>query len=405
MAALTCERRHFLSSDFVAKVINDSDEEVSCTVTGWMYRNSIPLEPNYFWVKPQSVVQIPIRAPLRLPHPLRTVALHMQNTALHATAEAEVPTPPALRLATLLASLASFALAGFIAWHAATAVISAYALPARVVAGDRVVASYAFSGIGTGEYEVTSDGVQVAGGVLADRGGTFSFPTAKSPGFYHVTLSVVGPFGTVRRQLLTQAIAFDPAGSLSIGALQPEPSVVRSGERITVRYQSDAPHGSVTLYDASNIALQHIAYSAGGVSTLTAPEVDLPTQYRVELVVSRGDTTARASAGLLVLPKDGSADAPPAGILTADQLFHVKSSVASASTFAVRLLQHPDGLRLTLEDSTGTALFAQSVSADEPLVYFQAPNVSHDSSYVIVASFSSGNVDQVLLQHILVRVR
>jgi len=86
MAALKCERRHFLSSDFVAKVVNDSDEELSCSVTGWTHRGSVPLEPNYFWIKPQSVVQIPIRAPLRLPHRLRTIALHMQNASLRATA-------------------------------------------------------------------------------------------------------------------------------------------------------------------------------------------------------------------------------------------------------------------------------------------------------------------------------
>lgn len=406
MAALKCERRGFMSSDFVAKVVNGSDDEIACSVTGWTHHGSVSLEPGYFWIKPQSVVQIPIRAPLRLPHRLRTIALHLESTSLRATAEADVPPPPAIRLASALALAGSLLLAGLISWRSMLPSISAYTLPTEVAAGDRIDASYAYGGVGTAEYNVTSDGTQIAGGVLPARSGSFSFPTRRDAAAYHVTLAVVGPFGTVRRQLVARAVSISDSGAISIAALQPDPSVVRSGERVTVRYVADARSGSVTLFDTSGIALQRAPYSSNGETTLIAPSVDVPTQYRVELLAQSGARSARASAGLLVLPKD-DAQAPPSisGVLTAGQVFRVAERVVSATTFGVRLLAHPRNLRLTFEDDAGTPVATQSVAPGESIAYFTAPNVSHDRSYVVVASFSRGDVEQALLAHVLVRVR
>jgi hypothetical protein len=405
MAALKCERRRFFSADFIAKVVNDSDEELSCSVTGWTHRGSITLEPSAFWIKAQSVAQIPIRAPLRLPYRLRSIALHMQNATLRATAEADVPVPPVLRLAGLLASAASAALVAFMAWRAATPSIQAYTLPSQVAAGDRVTASYAYSGIGTAEYQVTQDGNQIAGDVLSRHQGTFSFPTSRNGALYHVAFSVVGPLATVRRDRLARAISFSPQTGLAISALQPDPSVVRSGQKISVRYVSDATGGTVTLFDASGIALARAAYDSGGVTTLAAPSVDVPTQYRVQLDVTRGTATARASAGLLVMPNDDASPPPPPGMMTAAQLFHMKPRVAAAAMFGVRLLQHPQNLRLTLESGSGVPIQTQRVGPAQDVAYFEAPNVSHDTDYLVEASFTTGNADQVLIQHVLVRVR
>ncbi len=406
MAALKCERRGFMASDFVAKVVNGSDDEIACSVTGRTHYGSVSLEPGHFWIKPQSVMQIAIRAPLRLPHRLRTVALHLENASLRATAEADVPPPPAIRLATALAVGGSLLLAAFISWRSMLPSIVAYALPTQIAAGDRIDASYAYGGIGTAEYDVTSNGTQIAGGVLAARNGSFSFPTSKAAAAYHVTLAVVGPVGTVRRPLVARSISLSHAGPLSKAAVQPDPSVVRSGERITVRYVADARSGSVTLFDTSGISLQRAPYSSNGVTMLTAPSVDVPTQYRVELLAQSGAKSARASAGLLVLPKDG-AQAPPSisGVLTAAQVLRVPPYVVSAATFGVRLLAHPQNLRLTFEDDTGTPLATQTVAPAESIAYFTAPNLSRDRSYVVVASFSRGDAEQALLARVLVRVR
>ncbi len=405
MATLKCEHRGFFSCDFIAKVVNDSDEELSCSITGWTHGGSLPLEPGYFWIKPQSLAQIPIRAPLRLPHRFRTVSLHVQNRTLRATAEAEVPAPFVLRIAAAVVASAALAIGTFFTWHATMPTISAYTLPSQVAAGDRVIASYSYSGFGTAEYDVTRGGEHVAGGVLTKQQGTFSFPTTQAPHTYHVALSVVGPLATARRQLATDAIVFSTRSSLSIGALQPDPSVVRSGETITVRYVTNAKHGYVTLFDATNIPLERAAYTQAGISTLKAPDVDIPTQYRVQLDVGRGANRASASAGLLVLPKEDAGVPAINGVLSVSQVFRAPDAVLAAAPFSVRMLRHPSNLRLTFEDAGGTPLSSQAVPNGQSVVHFQAPDISQDTAYIIVASFSRGSVDQVLLRHVLVRAR
>ncbi len=403
MAALKCERKGFASSEFVAKVMNDSDEELSCTVTGWTHRGTVQLEPRCFWIKPRSLAQIPIRAPLRLPYPVQTISLQMHNSAVRATAEADVPTPLALRLGAVFGVLAALVFGALTFRQAALPRVLAYTLPSKVAAGDVASAVYAVAGVGTAEYEVTSRGEQIAGGVLPRDSGSFTFPTSKQAGVYEVALSMVGPLGRVRRELVTAATPFSASDVLSITALQPEPGVVRSGESVNVRYVSDGQSGRVTLYDASGIALQHAPYNASGVSRLTAPAVDIPTQYRVELQVASGSTTAISSAGLLVLPNDDAVPNAPAGTLSATQLLSVPPYVVSATTFGVRLLAHPENLRLTFEDEQGTPLETEAVTPQQAITYFTAPNIAHDGSYVIDASFSRGNVQQDVLQRVLVR--
>jgi hypothetical protein len=409
MGALKCERRGFTSSEFVAKVVNYSDEALSCSLTGWTERGLTSVAPGHFWMNPQSVAQIPIRASLRLPYPLRTISLNMQNSSMRASAEADVPTPPALRAATALALIGAFLLAGATGWQSLRPKIDAYTMPAQVVAGDRATASYAIAGIGAARYDVTADGVRIASGNLAGATGSFSFITLKHAAVYHVVLSVIGPLGAAHRELLASGVPLARSDSVSIEAFQPDPSVVQSGEPIDVRYIADAQSGTVTLFDATGIPLQRAAYRAAGSSTLTAPPVDVPTQYRVELLVTRGSKTSRASAGLLVLPKPNADDGDPtapAGLLLARQVFRIEPPyVISGATFAVRLLAHPLNLRLTFEDDLGTHIASQSVSATTSLVRFQAPQVVQDRSYVVVASFSNGKADQVLLQPVVIHAR
>ncbi|HEY9086261.1 MAG TPA: hypothetical protein VIN40_10065 [Candidatus Tyrphobacter sp.] len=409
MGALKCERSGFASSDFVAKVVNYSDEALSCTLTGWTERGLTSVAPGHFWINPQTVAQIPIRAPLRLPYPLRTISLHIQNSSMRASAEADVPTPPALRSATALALAGALVLAGVTAWQSLCPKIAAYAMPGQVVAGDRATASYAISGMGTAQYDVIADGVRIASGKLAGATGSFSFVTLKHAAVYHVALSVFGPLGAAHRELIASGVPLSRSDSVAIQALQPDPSVVRSGEPIDVRYVADAQSGSVTLFDATGIPLQRAPYSAAGSSTLTAPTVETPTQYRVELVVTRGSKTSQASAGLLVLPKPNANPGEPAaipGLLTARQVFRIEPSYLTSQTaFAVRLLVHPLNLRLSFEDDLGQRIASESVAATTSLVRFSAPWVVRDRSYLIVASFSNGRADQVLLQPVIVHVR
>jgi hypothetical protein len=407
IGALKFERRDYASSYFVAKIWNGSDETLSCTIAGWTRSGMVSVSPGHFWMNPQSVAQIPIRVPLRFPQRLRALSLHMQTPSVRASAEADVPAPLLVRLAQGLVAAGALLLAGATALHANRPQIEAYALPAHVAAGDRATASYALSGIGTARYDVMSDGVKIASGSLDSGSGSFSFPTPRHAANYRVLLSMAGPLGTVRRELDVSALPAGAARSASIEALQPEPAVVHSGEKIQVRYIAHARKGTVTLFDTSNIPLGRAPYSPSGISTLAAPNVDTPTQYRVALVVAQGPSSAQASAGLLVLPKPGVKPAPNPtpipGVLTAAQVFRIEPKfVGSAGSFAVRVLRHPRNLRLTVEDERGMRIEGASVSARQSSVRFAAPRVDRDTSLVIVATFSRGNDAQTLLQPLVV---
>ncbi len=406
IGALKFERNGFASAYFVAKIFNGSHETLACSILGRTQGKAVDLAPGRFWMNPQSVAQVPICVPLHFPHPLRSISLHMQAPSVRASAEADVPAPPLVRLARGIAATAALIGACAASWHAMRPQITAYALPARVGAGDVATASYSTSGYGSTRYEVTSGKSSIASGFLDDRSGSFSFVTPKRSAIYDVALSVTGPFGTARRELFVSAIPATTAQVAAIQALQPEPSVVHSGEQIQVRYIAAARRGTVTLYDASGIPLGHAPYNASGVSTLLAPTVETPTQYRVALDVSKGASSAQASAGLLVLPKPGSKPianpTPIPGVLSAAQVFRVPSLVNSGARFKVRLLAHPPNLHVGIQDQQGAVIEDAVVPVKAMSVRFAAPRVDRDTPFVVVATFSRGNAAQTLLQPLVV---
>jgi hypothetical protein len=407
LGAIKFERNTLACAHFIAKIFNGSNEPLSCTIAGWSDGKMTSVAPGQFWMNPQSVAQISIRVPLRLPRPLRSLSLHMQTQSVRATAEADVPTPPIVRAAQAIAAAGILLLACVLAWSGLRPQIEAYALPAHVAAGDVVTGSYAVSGLGSARYDVTLDQTHVASGSLQDRSGSFWFPTRRRAGDYHVLLSMNGLLGVVRRDLVVSTIPAAIARTASIVALQPEPSVVRSGEKIDVRYIAHARSGTVTLFDASGIPLSRAPYDASGLSTLTAPHVDTATQYRVALAIEQGGSSAQASAGLLVLPKTGANPTanptPIPGILTAAQVFRVVPSfVRSGARFSVRVLAHPRNFRLAIEDERGVDVEQAKIKPREHIVRFAAPSVDQDTPYVIVATFSRGNIEQTLLQPLIV---
>jgi hypothetical protein len=405
LAGLKCERRHFASSEFVAKIVNESDDPISCTLSGWTYRGIVYVEPGHFWIDPQTVARVPIHVPFRFPFRTRSLSLQLQNATMRACAEADIPPPPIVKVGRL-AALAALLFAGFFtALHGARPNIEAYALPARVAAGDRVTGSYALGGLGEAQYAVSVDGVQLDSGILDRRAGSFSFPTQSRPRTYYVDLSMSGPFGSARRELVVSAVPVSSTKTASIEALQPEPSVVRSGEKFEARYLADADSGSITLFDAGNIPIARVPYDLSGSSTLVAPNVNIPTQYRIELEVTRGSKSSSASTGLLVLPKgSGHPGGPPVpAVPSAASAFRVEPSyVTSATPFAIRLLMHPTRLRLTLENDSGTPLATKLVAATQSRVNFVAPHVVQPSTLVIVASYWRGSQQQALVQRVVV---
>jgi hypothetical protein len=405
LAGLKCERRHFASTEFVAKILNESDEPVSCTLSGWTYRGVVYVEPGHFWIDPQTMARIPIHVPFRFPFRTRSLSLQLQNATMRACAEAEIPTPPIVKAGRFVALVALLLAGSLAALHGARPKIAAYALPQRVAAGDRVTGSYALSGVGDAQYTVNVDGVQVQSGLLERHAGSFSFPTQSGPKTYYVDLLMSGPFGSARRELLVSAVPVSSAKTVSIEALQPEPTVVRSGQKFEARYLADADAGSVTLFDASNIPIARVPYSLSGSSTLVAPNVDIPTQYRIELQVTRGSKGSSASTGLLVLPRGGarSPNLSVPVVPSAASAFRIEPAYVTAATpFAVRLFMHPQRLRLTLQDANGTALATKSVAPNQQVVTFVAPRVEQPNTFVMVASYWRGSQQQALVQQVVV---
>jgi hypothetical protein len=409
LAGLKYERRGLFSTRLVAKILNESNEAVSCTLSGWTLRGMKPIAPAHFWISPQSIAQIPIQVPLRLPFLLRTVSIHMQTQTLRASAEADVPVPVAVSAGKIFACIAAIGIALASTWQAMRPKIAAYALPQHAVAGDRVTASYALAGSGNAHFSVRSlGGEEVASGYLDRRSGEFSFPTYRRTATYRVSLIDTGAFGTARRTLNVSALPVIAMQSTGIDALQPEPSVVQSGAKVDVRYIADADSGRVTLYDTAGIPLARAPYSDAGMSTLVAPNVIIPTQYRVELQVNRGTKTSVASAGLLVLPKPSNpkrrtADPKPLPVPAASSMLRIDPTfVMSTTSFAVRLLAHPRQLRLTLEDDHGTPIATTMVSKHQPFVEFRAPYVNQNRTFVVVESYARGAEQQVLLQPLVI---
>jgi hypothetical protein len=76
--------------------------------------------------------------------------------------------------------------------------------------------------------------------------------------------------------------------------------------------------------------------------------------------------------------------------------------VLSAHPFVVKLLSHPENLHLTLQDDRGNAVAAQSVAVNAAGAEFRAPYVASDRRFVMVASFTRGTADQVILVPITV---
>jgi hypothetical protein len=405
IAGLKCERRRFASAEFVAKILNESDEPVSCALTGRTYRGLVYVQPGHFWIDPQTMARIPIHVPFRFPFRTRTLSLHLQNASMHACAEAEIPAPPIVKAGRLVALIALLIAGSLAALQGIRPNVAAYALPDRVAAGDRVTGSYALSGVGEAEYTVSADGEQIYSGLLESRSGSFSFPTQPGRKTYDVDVLMSGPFGSARRELLVSAVPVSSTTTVAIQALQPEPSVVRSGQKFEARYLADADTGNVTLFDASNIPIARAPYNVSGSSTLVAPTVNIPTQYRIELQVSIGAKSSSASAGLLVLPKGGASpqNLHVPVVPTAASAFHIEPAyVTSSMPFAIHLLIHPSRLRVTLENNLGTPLASKAVAPNQDTVSFVAPHVVRPNAFVIVASYWRGSQEQALVQQVLI---
>ena len=333
----------------------------------------------------------------------------MQSSALRASANADVPPPPGVRLALAGASLFALALLFFFGDRTLRPSIRGFALPARALAGAPATASYDLGGLGGGRYSVRFGNVVVESGNVATGRGSFTFPTSVRPGAYRVTLAASGPLGSDARSLYLRTSAQVALGPPAIQQLSVDPGVAVSGSPVAVRYATNAESGSVALFGAGGIALERAPYNRTGVSMMLAPPVAAPTQYEVTLDVKNGNDAGSASVGLLVIPQALATPEPapsvPQGMLTAGELLRLPDHAVAGGTFAVQLLAHPSDLTISLVNPTGTTVSSEPVSATAASVQMLAPQGAMDERYLVVAKFTSGTADQVLIAPIVIYSR
>lgn len=407
MAALECTRRRFASSDFVAKVVNQASEPLHCTLDAQTSHGAVALAPHSFSIHPQSAVAVDITAPVRIPWRLRTIYLRMENSSVSASAQADVPVTPFARIAGASAIAALVFLIAFGIFELGRPKIAALAVPSQVTAGNPVTASYALSGMGRAYYEVRSGNATIASGSIPAGSGSFTFPTGSRTRNYLVRLRMSGPFGSVQKIVVVPALAHLLAPVASIAALSVSPGVAAAGAPLRVRYAAQADGGTVSLLDISGLVLQSTVFTSAGNAVLRAPPVEAPTQYQIALDVVRAGSHAHATVALLVLPKPlatpPSQATPAAPMLTAAQFMRiVPPRVVSAHAFSVQVLARATNLWLTLQNSRGITIATQPLPSGTALALFQAPPVTHDERFVLVARFTLGNEDQVLLDPLVI---
>lgn len=406
MGALEATQQHVLSSEFVAKVVNQTAEPVLCTLTGRTRQGIVPVMPGAFRIHPQSAAVVAVVVPLRLPWRLRTLHLNMESSALRASAQADVPVPLIVKIAFATAAAACILAAAFFGYRALRPDILSFAVPPRVLAGSAATASYQLGGVGSGRYEILFDGSRIAVGSAPAGSGSIIVATSRRPGTYLVSLRMSGPLGSTQQTLAVTAVT---ALAPSIGELTVDPGVAAAGAPITIRYAASADSGSVVLVDVAGIALERAPYSARGITMMRAPLVDTPTQYQVALDATRSGSTAHASVGLLVLPQALATAAPlpvaPAGMMTASQLLRLPAHVVSAHGFTVALLAHPANLSLALQGRNGSIVASESVAAGATSVRLPAPRVAKDERFFLVAHLRIGTSEHVLLDPLTVYAR
>jgi hypothetical protein len=408
-AALECVRTSFTGFEFVAKVVNQTDLALWCSIVGRSGSGEGIFFPESFWIEPQGAACVPISTPREFPWRLRRLVLNMRNASLECNTEAAVPVPPIVAVArwvglALLAALIVIPAAFF--W--ARPRVEALVAPQTVLAGGIAPVGYALAGLGHASYQVTdADGAQSSSALPIDGHG-FSFATSAKPQAYQVAVNVAGPLGAQEQSVVVQTVAVprDRANGAAIQVLEASPAVVASGQPIVVRYRTQASTGRVALLDAFGLQIQSQGINGSGVNTFAAPRVAAATPYRVELDVTSNGMSSGATTGVLVLPvaptQAGSplpdqlgvapAEVPAASIVRVDPQY-----LRAGQPFTVQVLRHFDDMQITLQDEQGAPLASHSIQNGQTSAIFQAPIADRYQKITLVISYKNGTTSNVEL--------
>lgn len=408
--AATLERvaTHWTATEFVAKIVNQTEDTLWCSVVGKSARGRTLFAREPFLVAPACAASVPVMAPLRVAPTIARLVMYMSTPSLQCTTEAVVERPIALVFAAWFSIAVLVALS--VAWWAFTVPrprIDALVLVKRASAGQAISVAYATAGYATASYRVEPATGDAFGGSLPMGRHDFTFRTTPKPQQYRVVLSVAGALGSQTQEADVETVVppvlqhVEPA---AVEALEAVPAVAVSGQSIAVRYSAKATTGTITLRDPLGLTVASQPYTAAGVTQLVAPAVTAATMFELELHVARGVSAASASTGVIVMPaQPGQPSPPPGADVPASALVRIfPRRVQSAQEFSVQLLQHPSDLQLTLQDQHGAPIASQTIAADRSSTTFRAPLVFANAAITLVISYREGRAAHVALLPITV---
>jgi len=380
-------------------------------------------------VPPLSSVAIPVEIALTRRGQLQRVVAELHGDGVHLTLDADQPrdkAPRALGKAGLVVAALLLCGLGSGAYGLERPRVAALAAPKQVNAGQSFQVAYALApGVDRARYSVTSaDGHIVAQGALEPQGSAFavSLPTAKQSAGYDLHVSASNWFGEATRATHVVALAPKPPQVVRVlpRSFSLDADTVEGGSPIVVRYPKALGSGTVKLIDQDGTELASALLAKRGSSIILAPRVDVPADFRLIVDARRGAALAEIALPVRILPATAHALAraavaqPAAQATPSQQIANAPegSPIAVAATrfrsgqaIVMTVRHYAPGLEITLMDEQGEELQKVAVRPEDKQLQVEAPAVTDEARFLIVATFARGAGQDSVIQAISVRPR
>ena len=372
-------------------------------------------------VPPRTSVAVPVEIPISRRRPLERVVAELHGDGVHLTFDADPPKRSNNRLRA--AGLAAAALLGGLcsgAYALERPQIAALAAPERVRADQPFQVAYAIGPAAdrVGYSVATADGRVVAQGTLKPQGSAFAvtLPTSGRSTGYDLRVTAANRFGQDRRVMHILAVAPEPAH----GGKHPKPSAafaleaetVEGGQPIVVDYPRTIGAGTVKLLDQDGTERASALLSKRGSSIVVAPRVEVAQDFRLVIDVPRGATVAESALPVRIVPAapqpappksprtKAAANAPEGSPITLGT-----AKLRSGQPIVVTIRRYAPNLEIALMDDKGEELRKVAVRPEDKQLNIEAPSVTDDARFLIVATFNRGTGQESVIQSILVRPR
>ncbi|MGZ3563003.1 MAG: hypothetical protein ACXVAS_14305 [Vulcanimicrobiaceae bacterium] len=420
--------RRLKMAAYSLQIMNNSNSPLLCRI--WAVSRSGAAELAYplaIEVAPFSVKSTNIPVRMDEFESFERAVAELVGDGVHCTVEAAVPVTKKKRGFYPMIAAAGFVTAlGVLATTAfgmSMPRISALAAPPTASTGTTVEAEYSASGLGRLSYVIAApDGRRVQEGTLDERSGSIpiAIPASEDPGAYTLQVTMQGPLGIDKEVRVVNSVppkVIDRSNA-QIRDISVSPVVARPGQTIRIADDAAGNGGYVRLVGADGAVWAQKPFSHEGTTEFAVPAVPSSRQMRVLLRVTKGQSAAETSAGLIVAAAEQQSPAAKPAPSTqayseakpdsaadgyANGTFQVETaSVKSGGTIHVRILSPRNGMRLALTDTQSREITGVNVGVDQEMVALRAPNAQTATRYIVVASFTDGFGQESIVQPIIV---